>query len=257
VCGQELARAGFAGLCDACWARILPWTGPACARCGLPFASPRPEDAAESLCGICRREEFDFDWARSYGLYRGTLRSAILLLKFQRRERLGVQLGARLASLWNAHAELRDAERPALVPVPLHASRQRDRGFNQAETLARGLARKLKHEGQKSVPPVETRWLERTRPTLPQTGLSLKARRENVRGVFRAIAAERIRGRVAVLVDDVMTTGATLSACAAALRRAGADRVLALTIARATPQFPDTGTTDLSEIVDDFGPTQT
>lgn len=209
------------------------------------------------MCGICRRDEYDFDWARSYGLYSEALRSAILLLKFQRRERLGVQLGERLAVLWDSQAELREAEKPALIPVPLHASRQRDRGFNQAEALAHGLVRKLKHQRKGSVPSIETRWLVRTRSTVPQTGLSLAARRENVRGVFRAAAPDRIRGRVVVLVDDVMTTGATLSACAAALRRAGASRVLALTVARATPQFPDTSGPDLSEIVDDFSPTQT
>ena len=253
LCGQELGRAGWAGLCEACWARILPWTGPACAGCGLPFASERADQAAEPLCGNCRRDEYDFDWARSYGLYADALRSAILLLKFQRRERLGVQLGERLAEMWNSHKELDEADRPALVPVPLHSSRERDRGFNQSQALARGLARKLKRRGKGSPPAVETRWLVRTRPTVPQTGLSLTARRENVRGVFRARSPERVRGRVVVLVDDVMTTGATLSACAAALRKAGASRVLGLTLARTTPQFPDTAAPAPAEAVDDFG----
>jgi predicted amidophosphoribosyltransferase len=82
--------------------------------------------------------------------------------------------------------------------------------------------------------------LIRVRPTLPQVGLSPSARRENVRGVFSVAQPERVRNRTVLLVDDVMTTGATLSACAAALKRAGAARVLALSLARATPQFPDT-----------------
>jgi len=82
--------------------------------------------------------------------------------------------------------------------------------------------------------------LLRVRPTLPQVGLSSSARRENVRGVFSVSQPERVRDRTVVLVDDVMTTGATLSACAAALKRAGASRVLALSLGRATPQFPDT-----------------
>jgi predicted amidophosphoribosyltransferase len=87
---------------------------------------------------------------------------------------------------------------------------------------------------------LESRALKKTRATPPQAGLSRAARRENVRGVFVVTAPERVRARTLILVDDVMTTGATLSACAAELRRAGASEVLGLTLARATPQFPDT-----------------
>jgi len=83
--------------------------------------------------------------------------------------------------------------------------------------------------------------LRRIRATLPQIGLSVSARRENVSGVFSVARPEQVRNRTIVLIDDVMTTGATLSACAAALKRAGAARVLALSLARATPQFPDSG----------------
>jgi ComF family protein len=161
------------------------------------------------------------------------LRSLILQLKFERRERLARPLGALLKPLWES-LDLQDA---LLVPVPLHSSRQRQRGFNQAELLAQGLARSLRQAGWK--PRVQTRCLRRTRPTPPQTGLSPTARRENVRGVFVVDRPEIVRDRGAALIDDVMTTGATLSACAAALKQAGARRVWALSLARATPQFPD------------------
>jgi adenine/guanine phosphoribosyltransferase-like PRPP-binding protein len=98
--------------------------------------------------------------------------------------------------------------------------------------------------------------LQRTRDTIPQVGLSVSARRKNVRGVFSVRRPQDVRNRTVVVIDDVMTTGATLSACAAALKRAGAARVLGLSLARATPQFPDTGTPDLTDLtspIDELG----
>jgi ComF family protein len=173
--------------------------------------------------------------ARSYGLYTGNLRKTILHLKFHGREHLAKRLGGLLLRPFEALMEHGSA---LVVPVPLHTSRSRQRGFNQAELLARGLVRKIgrKERGLQ----LATGLLIRVRPTLPQVGLSPSARRENVRGVFSVSQAERVRNRTVLLVDDVMTTGATLSACSAALKRAGAARVLALSLARATPQFPDT-----------------
>jgi ComF family protein len=174
--------------------------------------------------------------ARSYGLYTGNLRKAILLLKFQRRENLADRLGALLARAWQA---LREPDSGVVVPVPLHPSRRRQRGSNQAELLARGLMRKLrKKEGLHGLQ-FEADCLRRMRATRPQVGLSVRARRENVRGVFSVRRPQDVCDRTVVLIDDVMTTGATLSACAAVLKRAGATRVLALSLARATPQFPD------------------
>jgi ComF family protein len=256
ICGQEHAQAGWVGLCESCWRQIRPWSGPICAACGLPLASLPGEGAPEFLCGVCRRSEYEFDFARSYGIYSETLRSAILLLKFTRRERLGLQLGKLLAPLWSAHLEFRELEDPVLVPVPLHRARQRERGFNQAEALAQGLVRVLRGRA-KIVPRIETRCLERARPTVPQTGLSFKARQENVRGVFKVTSSRSVSGRDVVLADDVMTTGATLSSCASALKSAKARRVYAVTLARATPQFPDVGAAGEGELVDDFGSAKT
>lgn len=209
------------------------------------------------LCARCRREEFDFDRCRSYGLYTGELRAAVLQLKFLRRERLGVRLGELMSPLWNSFQNSSDTGPLLLVPVPLHPSRRRARGFNQAEALARGLSRKAGTLAGGWAPRVETRCLVRTRATVPQTGLSLKARRENVRGVFRVTSPEIVRGRVVVLVDDVMTTGATLSSCASALKRAGARQVFGVTLARATPQFPDLTPAGHTEAVDDLGQART
>ncbi len=251
LCARELSEAGGLDICRSCWASLEPWRGAICARCGLPFASERALDSSLELCSLCRQEDDGFDRARSYGLYTGKLRAAILQLKFRRRERLGARLGALLASTW---VSLEDSREPAVVvPVPLHNSRLRERGFNQAELLARGLCAGLQTTRQSAGAGIETRCLRRTRATRPQTGLSVRARRENVRGVFDVTRPERVRGRAVVLVDDVMTTGATLSACAATLKRAGAARVLALTLARATPEFPDLVPVAPAAPVDDSG----
>jgi len=206
-----------------------------------PTTTPTTAEKGQLLCGACHRGEHNFDRAASYGLYRGDLRAVILQLKFGHRERLGARLGALLVQVWLrvVPPELTAGELPLILPIPLHPSRQRERGFDQAELLARGLTRALRRDSTTRSLRVESGCLRRTRATAPQSGLSLVARRENVRGVFAVTEPRRVRDRVVVLVDDVMTTGATLSACAASLKKAGARRVLAVTLARATPEFPD------------------
>ncbi len=237
MCGEELTEGALVNVCRECWSRLTPWQGPGCVRCGLPFASGRALEAADAKCAPCRREEFDFDFARSYGIYSGALREIVLQMKFHRRERLGRRLGELMALVWPP--DLSTGDPPVIIPVPLHRSRLRERGFNQAQLLVDGLVEKLATAGLGREPRVEARCLGRTRATLPQAGLSLAKRRENVSGVFGVEFAERIRDRTVVLVDDVMTTGATLSACAHALKQAGARRVVGLTLARAAPAFPD------------------
>ena len=193
------------------------------------------------------------DRARSFSFYSGPLRAAILQLKFRRRERLGKRLGGLLAEVWDGIEEDHEDDRTVLVPVPLHTSRQRERGFNQAELLARGLTARLEKIRGGRAPQVDARSLRKIRATPPQTGLSVSARHENVRGAFAVARPERIHNKKIVLVDDVMTTGATLSACARAVRVAGARSVCGLTLARATPEFPDTAGASAGAVVDDFG----
>lgn len=253
LCGDEMVEPALAGICASCWTRLRPWRGPACDSCGLPFASARTQDAAAALCTPCRSGEYQFDGARSFGLYVDPLRAVILQLKFQGRERLGKRLGELLAGVWEEIEEDHGVDRAVLVPVPLHVLRQRERGFNQAELLAQGLSDSLGKTHGGPAPQVDARSLRRIRATPPQTGLSVSARHENVRGVFSVVRPERIRDKRIVLVDDVMTTGATLSACAQALKSAGARSVYALTLARATPEFPGTAPASAGAAVDDSG----
>jgi len=210
-----------------------------CRRCGLPFASARALDSAVGECGACRNDEPGFDGARSFSHYRGNLRQAVLRLKFAGNERLGLRLGEMLVFPWDSLPRGKEFTSPLIVPVPLHPSRRRERGFNQSDLLAAGLARALERSWGRAVPRVAKACLRRKRATPPQTGLSLAARRENLRGAFEVASPPAVRGCPIVLVDDVMTTGATLSACARALKRAGAAQVMGLTLARSTPQFPD------------------
>lgn len=253
ICGGEVASAGGLGVCRDCWLRVEAWEGIACERCGLPIVSERAADAAQILCGVCRARDPGFDLARTYGIYRGNLRLLILQLKFRRRERLGRRLGAFLGNTWGKLDSVNGGVPVPIVPVPLFRLRERERGFNQARLLAEGLKSHLEKLPGRMKVQVETRMLARTRATLPQAGLKLQARRENVRGAFAVVKSEFVRDRQIVLVDDVMTTGATLSACARALKKAGAAKVYALAMARATPQFPDIQGLPNPTGIDEFG----
>lgn len=174
-------------------------------------------------CWECRNRRRDFRFCRSFGIYAGPLKRAVRVFKYAGREALARPLAGFLASVVR-RPELKGID--LLVPVPLHFIRKHARGYNQAELLARALSADI------GVPVADV--LCRRRWTRPQAGLHREARRRNVAGVFavRSSGAERLRGGRVLLIDDVCTTGATLEACARALRAAGARRVDALTLAR-------------------------
>ena len=176
-------------------------------------------------CQQCIAHPPRFALARSYGEYGGALRSMIHLLKYDEMIPLASPLGERLASVARA-GDFGTCD--AVAAVPLESSRRRARGYNQAELLAKVVARRM------TLPLLDASALRRTRATTSQAGLTRAQRRENVRGAFEA-QSKAVKDRVILLIDDVMTTGATLDACAAALRNAGATRVLCLSVAR-TPE---------------------
>jgi ComF family protein len=227
VCETTLGAGRRDPLCGACWRAITRLDVPWCERCGAAsivradaVAAPRVAPQPIAACAACGGEPPGYDYARSAALYEGPLREAIHSLKFGRRRALASPLGDLTAQ--QCAISLPDGI-DTLIPVPRARARARERGFNQAALLARRIGRRLEI-------PVRSHWLARVRSTRPQSDLSAAERRANVRDAFRASA--RVAGRHVLVVDDVLTTGATLDACARALRAAGARRVGALTVAR-------------------------
>jgi ComF family protein len=232
ICDEILTNASRIPICNDCLGSFDPIVPPFCECCGRPFASARAGEALKPLCRLCRLEFFSFERARSFAVYNDTLFEAILLMKYEEVTRLGYWFAERLSGC--VAKQLKEWEADAIVPVPLHRDRRRERGYNQAELIARPLAKRL---GIK----VHTGLLERVKPRPPQLLLSRSERWKSVNGAYATPGRLRVDNLRILLVDDVMTTGATLDACAKALKKAGAARVLALTVARLVPGWPSPG----------------
>ncbi len=226
LCGTILGQER--GLCGACWAELRFVTPPWCSVCGRPFDE---DDAGFDPCGLCRADPPVLRRTRAALAYDD--RSRRLIVAFKHYGRLSLNP---LFALWLAlpAGELL-GEVDLVAPVPLHRRRLMQRGFNQAALLAQSLAGA---EGPRYVPDL----LVRVRATASQQGLGAGARQRNVTAAaFRVHPAHRdkVAGRRVLLVDDVLTTGATLTACARALGRAGAAAVDGLALARVTGTHAD------------------
>ncbi len=178
---------------------------------------------------MCRRLEPPFVKAVAYGSYDGGLRELIHLLKYQQVRPAAAVLGRMLAEAVRGLEPGWSQNLVVVVPVPLHARKLRQRGFNQSELIAQH-ALKLGAGSGRLV--LRSKILERRRETQSQIGLTRHQRRENLRGSFAVARPEEIAGREVLLVDDVFTTGTTVSECARVLRRAGASKVFVATVAR-------------------------
>lgn len=225
VCGN-LNEALF---CETCRAQAEFIRPPFCLTCGQML---NPQTAGASWCADCR-EQRPFSGARAVGIYTGTLREAIIRYKYDGRRRLAQPLGEMLAALAreeDAPGSLPLRTAAAIVPVPLYPRRRAWRGFDQAELLSIPL-------GQALGLPVWTDVLARVRDTTPQVSVPGSERLDNVRNAFAVRKPWRLKGRRVILVDDVFTTGATISECARVLRDAGAEAVYALTVARTAPPW--------------------
>jgi ComF family protein len=223
TCGGSVDSRHDGVACSTCWeaTRLFGEDDTLCWKCGALSAGAVAEEKRQTVrCGRCDVDSFTA--ARACGLYEGALRASILALKSE------ASVARRLLETLK-HTQQRPplAEADVIVPVPLHASRERERGFNQAVVLARALARATKM-------PIDEHSLVRAVHTeRHRAGMDARARRDSVGGAFEVRRPEPIAGRRVLLIDDVFTTGATVSECAAVLKSTGAAEVYVLTIARA------------------------
>jgi ComF family protein len=214
-------------VCTECLDDIQPVRAPQCVLCGDLLVSAQLL-VGDGRCHNCRDFEPEFARALSFGEYEGGLRGLIHLLKYDAVLPVASLLGNMLAHTIQELMPSCGGAQPLVIAVPLHKSKRGDRGFNQAELIARAA---VKHLPQPLA--LATGVLVRQRATISQVGLTREQRIENVRDAFRVRDRRQVRGRVVILVDDVMTTGTTLSECARVLKEAGAEKVLAATVARA------------------------
>jgi ComF family protein len=231
ICAAPTDHRQDCGLCDGCWQKILELRigSPFCPSCGTPLPGFAAVGAGEAettnnLCLECIRQMPPYSGARAFGYYSMEMRQLIHELKFAGRQSLAKLVAPLLARVFVDSWRREDFD--FITAVPLHPSRRRERGFNQSELLARALAHKV------ALPEVDN-VLRRTTATRPQVGLSDAQRQENVRNAFRCAHPEMVAGKRILLVDDVMTTGATVACASQVLLAAGAEKVSVLTATRA------------------------
>jgi ComF family protein len=256
ICGSPLIKVSRLPVCETCLFALRPLQGSYCTICGEALhvpayldrgetdrgeTDPRQTDRlgaerieVEALCLLCQRADPPFERAVAYGSYDGELRDLIHLLKFQQVRPAAAVLGRMLAeTIANLEKEMPVgtlfSNKIMVVPVPLHTRKQAQRGFNQAEMIARDALKQLSRPKRFDLC---SGVLLRRRETGSQIGLTRHQRRENMRGAFAVSDPTRILNRDILLVDDVYTTGTTASECARVLRRAGAARVWVATVAR-------------------------
>ena len=219
VCGQPLHEISRIPVCAACLSEPQPLIAEYfCISCRAPFLNPHPLDET-GRCALCRLGLAGFDAVYSYGSYEGTLRKLIHLFKYGKIRPLARPFGDLLSRVVP-----REQRFDCVVPMPLHWRRRWERGFNQSELLAREIARRW------NVPLLQA--VKRVKATASQAGLTNAKRRANVSGAFDMRRGLRLHGARVLLVDDVLTTGASAAACARVLKRAGAAHVALLAVAR-------------------------
>src|SRR5262245_53847321 len=215
ICRFPLVNVSRLPVCEPCLEQIVPLDGTLCRVCGEKLFSVHVQSEDGPLCWLCRRVRPEFRQAVSFGAYDGPLRDLIHLFKYSGVKPAGTVLAGLLGQ---AVGQVALPDQVVVIPVPLWPGKRHERGFNQAEAIARAFVAGRESESIQ----LHATTLVRTRQTASQTGLTRKQRRANVRGAFAVRAPEHVRERSILLIDDVMTTGTTVNECARVLRRSGA-----------------------------------
>lgn len=234
LCGSPLINISRLPVCQECLDAMTPLHRQLCQICGetLPDSNfLSGDEQSERICSICKRVRPAFAKAVAYGSYEGGLRELIHLLKYDGVRPAANVLGRMLSDVLETITPLLCGS-VVVIPVPLHARKLRQRGFNQSELIAKA-ALKLRYTSDMELAP---ELLVRRRETQSQIGLTSHQRRENMRGAFAVSEPKRIQNRQILLVDDVLTTGTTASECARVLVKAGASNVIVATVARTFKQ---------------------
>ena len=227
ICERLLTEATRIPICNDCLGSFGPITGTVCDKCGRAVEGAARSDLETFVCPTCANGEgrgYAFVRVKRWAVYEGTLVRAILLLKFENIDLLGKLFAQWFAEVVAGSGSAFQAD--VVVPVPLHRQRERERGYNQAALIAKPLAKRLGL-------PYKSVLLTRIRPRPDKHLLSYEERWESVRGAFATRPGSQVDNLRVLLVDDVMTSGATLDSCAKTLREAGARSVTGLTVARA------------------------
>jgi len=222
LCNASQPAGHQEAFCVTCLKQLNQLLGEQCPRCAARFPKVNP-GAVD--CHICHDEDYAFSQTIAWGPYDSALRSIIHFIKEQRNESLAHHIGLHFARQFEQQLQVSTLD--AIVPVPLHWTRRLWRGYNQAEVLAKAIARQIHR-------PYRSQWLWRRQQTPLQASVTPTQRRKNLRQAMTSRIPNRYQGQHVLLVDDVMTTGATADACARALLAAGAGSVKVAVLARAT-----------------------
>lgn len=217
ACGAYVPFPSPFPLCERCQGRIVFLRERICLRCGRAMPS-----GSAPLCHMCRRVTYHFEYARAVSVYASPIREAIHAFKYRGVVSLARFFGMLLVAYCEEFPFLKEVD--LVLPVPLHPAREWERGFNQAALLAEFVGEALRI-------PVALRGVSRIRPTLPQVGLKARDRRKNVEGAFRVKDQEIIQGKRILVIDDVLTSRATVESLSRTLKEAKAGRVFVLAVA--------------------------
>jgi len=227
ICGQALEPLNFSYICENCWDRVKLLKMPHCSRCAKPFpASLASREISSLLCAECSQDSSPFKKIFAPTLYEGVMKEAIHLLKYRRKKGIMKRL-EKILKVYFFQTDLPFSKFDLVVPVPLHRKKLKERGFNQAELLAKVIAT---HFGLKLV----KNNLQKVKATKSQTSLSKKKRIENIKGAFQFRNKDKFRAKKILLVDDVYTTGTTVREAARVLKKARVREVYIFTLARAS-----------------------